>query len=380
MLLPKEKQKSLDSLCRFRRKSNITLDFPLAQFVLRNKRKSCLYSSRGISHNVFTANSKKYFDQSELIKIRRGQSLTYVSGVMDSVTYRYNHRSKDFYKYTYAHRSQLEIYEEIRERYFSLKNYLGDLITFSVRGVSTARMWNLSIVSALIFGMFLMTMVYRYLGQGAAAKSRNLESSLQKQELVLGEEDVSWEEKKQMEEEADDLTLELLKSYNEEEAKAEAQKRADEEEREEKKEYEEKIRKMVKGYPIESMVSEIAKKDKAVAAFLVGIAKKESNWGKRVPVLNGEDCYNYWGYRGKRAKMGTGGHTCFDSPKDAVDTVSRRIEFLVKNEKLNNPNKMVVVWKCGYDCSWDDPQNVRKWVSDVDTYFKKLDFVREKND
>ena len=64
-------------------------------------------------------------------------------------------------------------------------------------------------------------------------------------------------------------------------------------------------------------------------------------------------------------------HTCFDSPKDAVDTVAKRIETLVNNEKLNTAAKMVV-WKCGYDCSWDSKIDVQKWISDVDYYFQKL--------
>jgi hypothetical protein len=34
---------------------------------------------------------------------------------------------------------------------------------------------------------------------------------------------------------------------------------------------------------------------------------------------------------------------------------------------------MVVVWKCGYDCGWDNPEAVRKWVSDVNMYFEKFD-------
>ena len=74
--------------------------------------------------------------------------------------------------------------------------------------------------------------------------------------------------------------------------------------------------------------------------------------------------------------MGTGGHTCFDSPKDAVETVAKRINSLVNNEKLNTPEKMVV-WKCGYDCSWDNPVAVRKWVQDVDYYFEKFDKIED---
>jgi hypothetical protein len=126
---------------------------------------------------------------------------------------------------------------------------------------------------------------------------------------------------------------------------------------------------MVKGYPIEEMIPYIAKKDRIVAAFIVAIAKKESSWGVHVPVYKGQDCYNYWGWRGKNA-VGSGGHTCFGSPEEAVDTVAKRIEFLVSNKKLDTPQKMIV-WKCG-DCGWDTPSAMRSWINDVDMYFRKL--------
>jgi hypothetical protein len=48
------------------------------------------------------------------------------------------------------------------------------------------------------------------------------------------------------------------------------------------------------------MAPYISEQNQDTAAFIVGIAKKESNWGKRVPKREGKDCYNYWGYRGKR--------------------------------------------------------------------------------
>ena len=134
---------------------------------------------------------------------------------------------------------------------------------------------------------------------------------------------------------------------------------------------ENEITDMTKGYPIEEMAPYIADQDPDVAAFLVSIAKKESNWGKRVPVLDGRDCYNYWGYRGKCETMGTGGHTCFKNRKEAVAKVSKRIETLVKEQKLDTPSEMVV-WKCGSSCSGHSPQSVNKWISDVSFYFKKL--------
>ena len=119
------------------------------------------------------------------------------------------------------------------------------------------------------------------------------------------------------------------------------------------------------------MLPYILEKDKITAAFLIGIAKKESNWGKRVPVLDGQDCYNYWGYRGVRRMMGTGGHTCFNSRQDAVDTVAKRLDTLIHSEKLNTPEKLVV-WKCGFSCEGHSRESVKKWISDVDMYYSEF--------
>ena len=141
----------------------------------------------------------------------------------------------------------------------------------------------------------------------------------------------------------------------------------------------EKIDQMVAGTPMEKMSPYIAKKDKKVAAFLVGIAKKESNYGRRVPVLNGKDCFNYWGYRGIRKRMGSGGHTCFDSPEDAVNTVGGRIERLVKSG-VDTPQKMVL-WKCGSNCNVTGGQAAaNKWISDVNMYFSKMLKLTEEDD
>lgn len=131
------------------------------------------------------------------------------------------------------------------------------------------------------------------------------------------------------------------------------------------------IESLVDGYPIERMSGEIAKHDRLVAAFVVAIAKKESNWGKRVPTLDGKDCFNYWGFREERDRMGTGGHTCFDSPKDAVRSISKRIETLMYEYNRDTPREMIV-WKCGSSCDGHSPESVDKWVSDVDFYYRKL--------
>ena len=130
-----------------------------------------------------------------------------------------------------------------------------------------------------------------------------------------------------------------------------------------------KIIKLTKGYPIEKMAPEIAKQDDEVAAFLIAIAKKESNWGKRTPKYKGKECYNYWGFRRKRLLMGSGGHTCFDSPEDAVRTVADRIENLVA-KKIDTPREMVL-WKCGR-CTGPASVGAGKWIADVRLYYNKM--------
>jgi hypothetical protein len=132
------------------------------------------------------------------------------------------------------------------------------------------------------------------------------------------------------------------------------------------------LRVIVKNHPIEQMIPYIASKDRVTAAYLIGIAKKESNWGKRRPVLDGQDCYNYWGFRAQRERMGSGGHTCFDSPREAVNVVSRRIDEIIERNDAESAKDMLV-WKCGSDCSVTGGQAAAdKWARDVDLYAEKV--------
>lgn len=126
---------------------------------------------------------------------------------------------------------------------------------------------------------------------------------------------------------------------------------------------------LVAGHPIEEMVPFIAKREKRVGAFLVAIAKKESNWGKHSPKKDGKECYNYWGYRGTYNQTASG-YSCFDSPEQAIQQVGDRIETLV-NKQVNTPERMIV-WKCGSTCAGHDPAGVSKWISDVRSYYAKL--------
>lgn len=215
---------------------------------------------------------------------------------------------------------------------------------------SPKRALYISLASGVAFGVFLTAITFALFDQGVSAQSTPVEVSATTTEVVSenGNVDVSGSSV-----EGDDVFLEYFSEAAEEEYRA-------------------KISEMVKGSPIEEMLPYIFEKDRTVAAFLVGIAKKESNWGKRVPVLEGQDCFNYWGYRGVRRLMGTGGHTCFNSRKDAVDTVAKRIEKLVYSQKLNTPEKMIL-WKCGFSCEGHSRESVKKWISDVNMYFSQID-------
>jgi len=129
------------------------------------------------------------------------------------------------------------------------------------------------------------------------------------------------------------------------------------------------INKLVSNQPIREMIPLIAGEDKMTAAYLVAIAKKESNWGKYSPKKNGQTCYNYWGYRGEENPT-LSGYSCFGSPEEAVSIVGNRIKELT-SQNIDTPQEMVV-WKCGASCANFDSYSVRKWIADVDFYFQKV--------
>jgi hypothetical protein len=132
---------------------------------------------------------------------------------------------------------------------------------------------------------------------------------------------------------------------------------------------------LVDGYPIEKMLPYILEQDPEVAKYLIAMAKQESAWGKRVPVLNGQDCYNYWGYRGKRKLMGSGGHTCFNSRKDAVETVGKRLHELIYDYDRKTPERLIV-WKCGSSCAGHSQEGVDRWINTIKSNYNKLSDIK----
>lgn len=138
----------------------------------------------------------------------------------------------------------------------------------------------------------------------------------------------------------------------------------------EQEKFEKSIRQIVKGTPMEKMAPFISQQEKIVAAFLVGIALKESSFGVHAPHKNGQDCYNYWGYKGVNNSTG-GSYSCFSSPEQAVEVVGKRLKKLAIDQQRNTPEKMIV-WKCGNSCVGHDPAGVAKWIQDVSANFNKI--------
>jgi len=338
------KRKFVDSFCAYSTAKEY-IDWPLARFIQKHKKNSLLFSKYGKIKNFSTHNLYIHF-----IKSEKQATFNNLDGFL-SFQKRMPIR--------YATQNREDIYAFIKEKYGSSKNYFVNIFKNPFSDMSVTKAWNMSVVGALIFGMFLMTSIYHYLGQGTEAASTQLVSQPSIKITHNSKGDVLGANTSASGN-AQDYTTQMIEDYQKQQEKdGQVMLRKE-------------MEKMVKGYPIEKMIPYIVKQDKIVAAFMIGIAKQESNWGIHVPHHHGQDCYNYWGYRGIRKKMGSGGHTCFDSPEDAVNTVAKRLKFLVSHKKLTTPGKMVVVWKCGYDCSWDNPKAVRRWVSAVNKYFKKF--------
>ena len=132
-----------------------------------------------------------------------------------------------------------------------------------------------------------------------------------------------------------------------------------------------KAKTLVAGYPIEQMLPAMSALDKKTEAFLIGIAKKESDWGKHVPKKSGQDCFNYWGYKGSAGRGSAGAYACFASPEEAVKTVGAKLTKYVIHQNKDTASKMLV-WKCGNSCAGHDSAGVSSWVHTVDTYRKKV--------
>jgi len=320
-------------------------------FAEKRQSKSVLISGKKKRDCFLPSRSVFYFDsrqkeEVEAVNFRKKYKL------FDSLNYRI---VENFKKTERGNSYLIKLHKNISKRIEEYNLQLQEKKFEFLKNISIVRLWNASMLTAVLVGMVTMSFIYRYLGQSASAKNDNSNDVVGKkevisQQMVKGDSDETWT--KQREEEYIENVTEYLREQDQ-------------------KRFQKKVKKIVRGYPIEKMLPYIFKQDRLTSVFLLAIAKKESNWGKRVPVLNGRDCYNYWGYRAKRKRMGTGGHTCFNSRADAVGTVGKRLHKLIYDYGRNTPQKLII-WKCGNSCSTHSDKSVRKWISDVDLYFRKL--------
>ncbi|HLM84530.1 MAG TPA: hypothetical protein VK254_04980 [Candidatus Bathyarchaeia archaeon] len=129
------------------------------------------------------------------------------------------------------------------------------------------------------------------------------------------------------------------------------------------------VAKIVKNTPMAAMIDPISEKDRTVAAFIVGIAMKESKFGVYAPHVGGRDCFNYWGLKAG-GKTTAGGYSCFSSPEEAVSVVGKTVEKMVA-KGVHTPAQ-AISWKCGRSCAGHGAANVSKWISDVAVNFYKI--------
>lgn len=318
--------------------------------------KTILYSRGKKIQAFFTEDSKLYITPREAKLLRKGVKLNRSIRDWDNLSSRV---VSDFVRYQPNQSSVL--LEMLEKRYELLKENAAQASQDLLGQFSLIRLWNLSIVGSILFGMVTMTFVYRYLGQGADAATTQVAA-----QVAAGQQAVQLPSQVETFSLATNFGKDAILEESFSKQIEEIQRASDQ------AALEKEIYGMVKGHPIEKMVPYIAKQDRTVAAFIVAIAKKESGWGQHHPVLNGQDCNNYWGYRGIREKMGTGGHTCFDNPEDAVNTVAKRIKTLAQENGRDTAAKMVI-WKCGNDCEATGGQAAaNKWISDVDSIFEQL--------
>jgi hypothetical protein len=146
-------------------------------------------------------------------------------------------------------------------------------------------------------------------------------------------------------------------------------KKQNNEENDSPQQFAQKLYEVVGDAPIKEMIPFISRRNEKVAAFLVGIAKKESSLGFASPSKDGQDCYNYWGYKGSAGRGSSLGYACFASAEEAIEIVGNRIEVLI-NKNRTTPARMVDTWKCGVSCAGD--AGAPGWVSTVALYFNKI--------
>jgi len=358
-----------------------------------------------------TEDSRKYISLTQQYKKKSQHVYIDPRGRFDSVHMRY------VKVYSADNLQQRKVVSEFRSAQ-DITNSFREALSLDM---SPIRMWQVSLAGAVLFGMVSMSMIYKNLGQSAMAKvddeamlknDKSIERTVGEQvdEVKITKKEKTDKKKQDIEDQSlvekddtedknkskEDVTIKKVEKVqqkdkdevvntksidsvqkkqviknDEDEDKSKDEENVEDMKVDEEYSLEQEAYEMVGGYPIEEMLPYILKQDPEVAKYMIAMAKQESQWGKRVPVLNGQDCYNYWGYRSKRKLMGSGGHTCFNSRKDAVETVGRRINELIYKYDRKTAERLIV-WKCGSTCAGHSQSGVDRWINVVGTYYDKL--------
>jgi hypothetical protein len=161
-----------------------SLDLPMARFVLKYKKSSVLFSPDGRTESFFTSDSKLYYTPEELRALRRGARIIRMARSLDGLAKRAFGQDE-----VRLIAKESFISKILKEKYLDLRNRLEYLARDSVNGMSFARMYNATIVGSVVFGMLLMTMIYRNLGQGVSAKIEETKlAQIAEEARVLGAE------------------------------------------------------------------------------------------------------------------------------------------------------------------------------------------------
>lgn len=301
----------------------------------------------------YTEDSHRYISPTQSFHMTRGRTYHDRRRYFDSVQVRYNDHMS----------AQMILQQHIDAQFESVRSRMFGFREMMRWGLSPVRMWQFSMTGAMLFGMITMSMIYKNLGQTAYASDGGRTHAMDPVAAMIiegGTEAITTETSLVT---TADMDIVPGKLPLEDDIVAEKSP--------EQKIFEENATRLLAGHPMEKMLPYLFDIDREVAIYMIAMAKMESNWGKRSPVLNGKDCYNYWGYRAQRERMGSGGHTCFDDRLDAVQTVAKRVHALYYEYERTTPRQMLV-WKCGSSCAGHSPEGVERWVNVITQYRNAL--------
>jgi hypothetical protein len=128
------------------------------------KNETILYSRGKKIQTFFTEDSKLYITPKEAQLIRNGIKLERRTGQWDNL---HSRVVCDFIQYRPNQASYL--LKLLEEKVGLLQKQTQETSESLLGQFSLVRLWNLSIVGSILFGMVTMTFMYKYLGQGAAA-------------------------------------------------------------------------------------------------------------------------------------------------------------------------------------------------------------------